>query len=228
VKRLLAPVIGLSGVLCAAGLVYAQAVQPPPATPLPDPFNDPTTLPDPLGQQAAPPEEAPPPAPGDTPSVLAPVDPGVLTAQENRASTEMAAEAAENLEPIEPPPPPPPPMRRPRYQAAVIRAVDKVTAETIQFEAKIGQPVRYKTLIFTLRACETTAEDEDFRDDMAHLVVTSEPKMAPGKPVAEARQVFRGWTFASSPGLQPFEHPVYDAWLISCKTSAPAKAAGAA
>jgi hypothetical protein len=33
--------------------------------------------------------------------------------------------------------------------------------------------------------------------------------------------VFRGWMFADMPGLHPFEHPVYDAWLIACKTASP-------
>ena len=28
--------------------------------------------------------------------------------------------------------------------------------------------------------------------------------------------VFNGWTFASSPSLKPFDHPVYDIWLVSC------------
>ena len=28
--------------------------------------------------------------------------------------------------------------------------------------------------------------------------------------------VFNGWTFSSSPSLQPIEHPVYDLWLIGC------------
>ena len=28
--------------------------------------------------------------------------------------------------------------------------------------------------------------------------------------------VFNGWTFSSSPSLRPFEHPVYDIWLVKC------------
>ena len=29
--------------------------------------------------------------------------------------------------------------------------------------------------------------------------------------------IFNGWTFSSSPTLNPFDHPVYDLWLSSCK-----------
>ena len=28
--------------------------------------------------------------------------------------------------------------------------------------------------------------------------------------------VFNGWTFFSSPSINPFEHPVYDIWLTNC------------
>ena len=28
--------------------------------------------------------------------------------------------------------------------------------------------------------------------------------------------VFNGWMFSSSPSITPFDHPVYDIWLVSC------------
>ena len=28
--------------------------------------------------------------------------------------------------------------------------------------------------------------------------------------------VFNGWMFSSSPSIAPFDHPVYDIWLVSC------------
>jgi hypothetical protein len=31
-------------------------------------------------------------------------------------------------------------------------------------------------------------------------------------------RIFSGWMFASSPGLNPLEHSVYDVWVIGCKT----------
>ena len=100
--------------------------------------------------------------------------------------------------------------------------LDKVTAQTITFEAPIGQPVRYKTLVFTVRACETTAADEPVQDYSAYLLIDSQGLPTPGKAAPPARQAFRGWMYARSPGLNPLQHPVYDAWLISCRTAAPA------
>ena len=218
-RSLLAPLI-VGGALFAGGLVYAQQANP---QNLPDPLAGvpaPGELPDPLGELLPPEEEAPPTAA----PVAPPADPA-LTARENQASTEVAAQVAEEVAPedLAPPPPPPPPLKRPRHQTAVLQAVDKVTAETLRFEAKVGQPVRYKTLVFTLRACETTADDENYSDQLAHVEVTSQPKAVSGRERPAARQVFRGWMSASSAGLNPLEHPVYDAWLIACKVSTPVK-----
>ena len=28
--------------------------------------------------------------------------------------------------------------------------------------------------------------------------------------------VFNGWMFSSSPSIAPFDHPVYDIWLLGC------------
>ena len=114
------------------------------------------------------------------------------------------------------------PLTRARSNPAILQALDKVTAETIRFEAPVGQPVRYKTLVFTVRACETTAADEPVQDYSAYLLIDSQALPTPGKAAPPARQAFRGWMYARSPGLNPLQHPVYDAWLISCKTSAPA------
>jgi hypothetical protein len=113
------------------------------------------------------------------------------------------------------------PLKRPRYAVAVMQALDKVTAETVRFEAPVNQPVRYKTLIFTVRACETTAADETGSDAIAHVEIDNQPKGPQGGAQPPTRQVFRGWMYASSPGLNLFQHPIYDAWLIACKTVTP-------
>jgi hypothetical protein len=156
--------------------------------------------------------EAPPPAPAETPASVPP-------AIEPKTETKII------------PAPPPPvakapevvaPAKRPRYPIAILQAMDKVTAESIRFEARIDRPVQYKSLIFTVRACEGTAEDEPTRGAMANIEVQMQPPTPPKSRQKPAlRQVFRGWMFAASPSLTPLEHPVYDAWLIACKAPAP-------
>jgi hypothetical protein len=134
---------------------------------------------------------------------------------------------ATEVAPATPPPSaakPAGPPRRARFDVAVIEALDKVTAESLRFEAEVGKPVRYKSLVFTVRACERSMTDEPVEDSIAYMTVDSQPRPSPGKPAPPARQAFKGWMYASSPGLHPLEHPVYDAWLISCRAKAPGDA----
>ena len=114
------------------------------------------------------------------------------------------------------------PKKRPRYAVAIIEALDKVTAESVRFEAPIGKPIRYKGLIYTVKACETAADDEAMNDVMAYIRVRSNPVAATNTSAAiKSKEVFRGWTFSSTPSLNPIEHPVYDAWVIGCRQPLP-------
>ncbi|PHY21456.1 DUF2155 domain-containing protein [Caulobacter sp. BP25] len=116
---------------------------------------------------------------------------------------------------------PPEPAKRQRYAIAIMQALDKVTTETMRFEVPVGQPIRYKTLVFTVRACETAASDEVAPETTAYVIVDTQPKAQAGRPAPAGRQIYKGWMYASSPGLNPLQHPVYDAWLIACKQSIP-------
>ncbi len=158
-------------------------------------------------------EEAPPPAAALSDAAAVP-PPAPAEAAEPEPETAAPASSQSAAKPPEP-------LKRPRYTSAVMQAIDKVTAQTLRFEVPINQPVRYKSLIFVVRACETTAPDEGFSDAAAHVEIDSQPLPQDGKAPPPARQVFRGWMFANAPGVDLFQHPVYDAWLIACKTAAP-------
>jgi len=191
--------IGLMTAIAAGTVVVAQPAPPPaPTAPVAAPAPAPAS------------EEAPPATvPAPQPVVVPPISEKEVTAAPPAAEA-PAAKAPEG------------PQRRPRYDVAVIQALDKVTAETLRFEAAVGRPVRYKTLIFTVRACERSAPDEPTDDAAAYVEVLSQPRAEPGRPVLPPKQAFKGWMFASSPSLNPLEHPVYDAWLITCRTASPA------
>ena len=129
--------------------------------------------------------------------------------------TEVAeADADEGPEVLEEPEEPPARERRP---VAIIQALDKTTAETMRFEVQVGgPPVRFRnTLIFTARACEVNAEDDPQEEAAAYLEIRSQPR-GTNQPT-QARQVFRGWMFASAPAVNPLEHPNYDAWVVGCR-----------
>lgn len=190
-----------------AALAIAGAVQAQQTAPSPAPAGPPPTT---VDQPPAPETEEAPPAPAAPP----PAAPPAPTTAEVPVTSEVKPKAQAVEKPTEP-------ARRTRSGAAIIQAIDKVTAETLRFEAPIGQPIRYKTLVFTVRACETSAPDEAAPESAAYITIESQPKSLTGRAPPPPRQVFRGWMFASSPGLNPLQHPVYDAWLIACRASGP-------
>ena len=117
--------------------------------------------------------------------------------------------------------------RRNRYDIAVLQALDKVTAETLRFEVRVNVPVRWKGLIFTVGACERSAPEEAIDEAAAYLTIDAQPRPQPGRLTPPPKQAFKGWMYASSPGLNPVQHATYDAWVISCRTSAPPVVAAA-
>jgi hypothetical protein len=201
----------------AAGVALAGAGAAQPVLQAPAPAQPP---------QAGPPQIAPSPpapvseeAPPATVAAPAPVVVPPITPEEVAPAPPEKPQAAETAKTPEQP------QRRPRFDVAVLQVLDKVTAETLRFEAAVGRPVRYKTLIFTVKACERSAPDERVEDSVAYVEVMSQPRAEPGRPVLPAREAFKGWMYASSPSLDPLEHPVYDAWLINCRSAAPPGAA---
>ncbi|MET0294157.1 MAG: DUF2155 domain-containing protein [Phenylobacterium sp.] len=206
-----------AGAALAAGLVFAQAPADSAAPPSPEVAPPPLAVPLP---DAAPPQEEAPPA---VVPALPPEPAPPLEAEKAEPAPEEQAKAEEP----EKKEPEAPPAKRIRHNVAVLQALDKITAETLTFEAQVGRPVRYKNLVFTVRACERTTEEEAMEDAIAYLNVESQPKAAPGRSSPPARKVFQGWMYASSPGLHPLEHPVYDAWVITCRAPAPTQVAAA-
>jgi hypothetical protein len=162
----------------------------------------------PAGPAAAPlqPQPAPAPDQGPLPASAAPqADQG----DEPDSDEEPAAPARPfGIRPSQP--------RRVLYTAAVIQVLDKVTAESLRFEAPLHKFIRYKGLIFLVNTCQSGQPDQP--PYAAHLEVDSQPPALPGRPPNPVKLVFRGWMYTDTPGVHPFEHPVYDAWLIACKT----------
>ena len=103
---------------------------------------------------------------------------------------------------------------RAQQKTAVLRGLDKITAKVSEFDAPIDRAVRFGTLDIVVRACAKRPPEEP-PETTAFLEVTDQ------RPGGEARKLFSGWMFASSPALSALEHPVYDVWVIDCKTSAP-------
>ncbi|MDJ0947057.1 MAG: DUF2155 domain-containing protein [Kiloniellales bacterium] len=97
-------------------------------------------------------------------------------------------------------------------EIAVLQGLDKITARISTFEAPIDQIVRFGTFEIIARTCHKTPPEEP-PERAAFLEITEVRPDSPSAPI------FTGWMFASSPALSAVEHPVYDVWVIDCKST---------
>ncbi|MGH7021859.1 MAG: DUF2155 domain-containing protein [Brevundimonas sp.] len=224
-RRVLLIGVAVAGLAVAgAGMTSALMDLPQDAVPVQDPVGDllrdanrapaqtpPATAPQTTAPAQGTASAAPVGAAPGTPVVVVTPEAEIAAVQED-VPPEAVAEA-----PKAAPEPSTTPGRRQRRPVAIIHATDKVTAESMLFEVEVGgRPVRFnKTLIFSVRACEVSAPDELTEDAIAYLEVGVQPR---GIAVpTEARQIFKGWMFASSPAVSGLQHPIYDAWVVGCK-----------
>lgn len=100
------------------------------------------------------------------------------------------------------------------WDTAVFRGLDKVTGRISVVEAPLDIPTEFERFEITVHQCNKRPPEET---PNTTAFVDVEENTLDG----ERKQVFMGWMFASSPGLNAVEHPVYDVWLIDCKRVAP-------
>jgi len=104
---------------------------------------------------------------------------------------------------------------------AQLRSLDKLVARVTQIDAPLNQEVKVATLTITVRAC-VVSPPEAPPESSAFLEITET------KPGEQPKQIFSGWMFASSPALSALENPVYDVWVVACKTTPTASKPAAA
>ncbi|MDF1791287.1 MAG: DUF2155 domain-containing protein [Thalassobaculaceae bacterium] len=97
-------------------------------------------------------------------------------------------------------------------EIAVLQGLDKVTARISRFEVRVGQTARFGTFNIRVETCQDLPPTLP-PESAAFLHIEDQP------PDETARELFSGWMFASSPGLNAVEHPVYDVWVASCKSA---------
>ena len=91
-----------------------------------------------------------------------------------------------------------------------IKILDKVSSKTNLLKLKIGEEKKFKNLLIKSLKCKNS-EFDDNPEITAYIQVqdlTSKNK--------NEVFVFNGWTFSSSPTINPFDHPVYNIWLMKC------------
>ena len=88
--------------------------------------------------------------------------------------------------------------------------LDKVSSKNTNIIVKIGEEYPFQNLNIKVLKCYNSKFDDD-PEVTAFLQVTDKTIINKNKVF-----VFNDWTFASSPSIRPFDHPVYDVWLKKC------------
>ena len=143
-----------------------------------------------------------PPAPVPPPPPAPPVGglPPDAAAQPADAKAPAPAEPRAEREPV-------------AFAAATIGTLDKVSGVVRRLDLGVGEAVRSAGLSVTLRACLTRPDDD--LPDSAAFVEVNETRAEDGT----LRRLFTGWIFASALSVSALDHPVYDVWLVACRTS---------
>jgi len=91
-----------------------------------------------------------------------------------------------------------------------IKVLDKISSKNILVKLKNGSEIRHKDLTIKSMKCKNS-EFDDNPEITAYIQVKDLSKKNKDDVF-----VFNGWMFSSSPSIAPFDHPVYDIWLVKC------------
>ena len=91
-----------------------------------------------------------------------------------------------------------------------IKILDKVSSKTNLLKLTIGEEKKFQNLLIKSLKCKNS----EF-DDNPEITAYIQVKDLVNNDNNEVF-VFNGWTFSSSPVINPFDHPVYDIWLTKC------------
>ena len=91
-----------------------------------------------------------------------------------------------------------------------IKILDKISSKNTLLKLKNGDLVLFKDLSIKSLKCKNS-EFDDNPEITAYIQVTDLNNSNNDEVF-----VFNGWMFSSSPSITPFDHPVYDIWLVNC------------
>ncbi len=95
------------------------------------------------------------------------------------------------------------------YPRVKLQSLDKATARTMTFEARVGSTLKFGPLYIKVLTCQKSSPID--RPESAAFLQVWEVDTH-----KKAHWVFSGWMFASSPALSPMNHAIYDVWVIDC------------
>lgn len=102
-----------------------------------------------------------------------------------------------------------------QFETATLRGLDKITGRFTDIDTVVGETVSFGTLSVEVQTCFQTPPDLP-PESAAFIRVNNLQPMETEAGLEPETLVFSGWMFASSPGLNALEHPVYDVWVMEC------------
>ena len=93
---------------------------------------------------------------------------------------------------------------------AELSILDKVSSKNTSIKIQVGEKFNFQNLIIKVLKCYNSKFDDD--PEITAYLQVSDKTMDNNDKV----YIFNDWTFASSPSIRPFDHPVYDVWLKKC------------
>ena len=91
-----------------------------------------------------------------------------------------------------------------------IKILDKISSKNELIKLVNDEEFVYKDLAIKSIKC-TDSKFDDNPEIKAYIQVRDLTKKDRNNVF-----VFNGWMFSSSPSIAPFDHPVYDIWLVNC------------
>ena len=91
-----------------------------------------------------------------------------------------------------------------------LKILDKISSKNTLVKLKNGELTKFNDLSLKSLKCKNS-EFDDNPDITAYIQVQDLTNNNNNEVF-----VFNGWMFSSSPSIAPFDHPVYDIWLIGC------------
>tara|TARA_B100000900_G_scaffold389635_1_gene382707 strand:- start:300 stop:704 length:405 start_codon:yes stop_codon:yes gene_type:complete len=91
-----------------------------------------------------------------------------------------------------------------------IKILDKISSKNELIKLINNKEFIYKDLAIKSIKC-TDSKLDDNPEVKAYIQVKDLTKKDRNNVF-----VFNGWMFSSSPSIAPFDHPVYDIWLVKC------------
>ena len=93
---------------------------------------------------------------------------------------------------------------------AELSVLDKVSSKNTNIKIQVGEEFTFQNLSIKVLKCYNSKFDDD--PEVTAFMQVIDKTINNNDKVF----VFNGWTFASSPSIRPFDHPVYDVWLKKC------------